>query len=313
MTIKQAKHQYLVSSSSRLASNTIKIYEMNLRKFEEYIGGNKYLSELTNFDIENFQLMLKNDYAEKSQVNFANTLRSFAKYWFGLRETKVSWELIRGPRIPEKLANFITLEQFQKIDLSFKEDEYYQLTKKVIFQLLWNTGLRINELLSLNISDIDSSKNYMYITTEKSKKLRVVMWNEECHQLLLKYISIRICLNKAPELFQSPTGKNKRTRLTARSVQRWSRELGEKLGFAINPHAFRHGKMHFIINNGGGRHHVQAVAGHSSISSSEAYLRLNVQEQTKIQEQFLPPIAKQYNVTKSNELRISTSQVDTKK
>lgn len=276
-----------------------------------HIGSHTLLRDLTNFDIENFQLSLKGQYKEKTQENYANTLKSFVRFWYSFRKTDASWERIRGPRVPEKLANFITLEKFQKIDMLFNENEYHKLTKKLIFHLLWNTGMRIGELLAINISDIDSAKQHTYITTEKSKKLRVAMWNEECHQLLLKYLGIRICLNQAPELFQSSVRKNRHTRLTARSVQRWCKDLGNALGFPINPHAFRHGKCHYIITNGGGRHHVQAIAGHSSIQSSETYVRLNIHEQTKVQEQFLPQsftksVRKYYSVIKNNEWGLST-------
>lgn len=283
--------EFILSGSARLSANTIRIHTGNLTRFIEWLEKDILLENLTHNDIEGFQRYIRTFLCEKTQDNYANSLRSYVRHWYAHRKTNMAWELIKGPRVPEKLANFITPEAFVKIDVHFKEDEYYELTKKLIFHLLWNTGMRIGELMSLNIQDLDSQKNYTYVLTEKRKKLRVVMWNERCHELLLKYLGTRVCLNQASELFQTPPNskyKSKRTRLTTRSVQRWCKELGRELGFPINPHAFRHGKCHYVLNNGGDRHHIQAIAGHASIESSETYTRLNIGEQVKLQERFLP-------------------------
>jgi len=290
MTIENSIHQFIRSTESRLSQKTTTTYLRNLKQFESWYGGEKLLQNLTNFDIENFQIYLREEYTEATQNNFASALRRFAKYWYAYRKTEVAWELIKGPRIPEKLVNFITEDKFSEINNCFNEDEYYQLTKKLIFHLLWNTGMRIGELLSLNIDDLNSKNHYVHVLTEKSKKLRIVMWNDGCHRLLLKYLGVRLSLNSAPELFQTPLGgdNRKRTRLTARTVQRWCKDIGGELGFKMNPHSFRHGKCHHILNCGGSRQHIMTIVGHSDIRSSENYLRLNIFEQKKIQEQYLP-------------------------
>lgn len=292
MTIRESIDKYIAYGASRLSDNTLQRYQSNLNLFANWIGKSRELSTISNEDINQYQLVIKGYYTPKTQDNHANVLRGFFKHWYANRKTTVAWELIRGPRVPEKLPSFITEDQFRQIDNALDEDEYYQLTKKVIFHLLWNTGMRIGELLSLNIEDIRSTERFAYVLTEKRKKMRIVMWNERCHSLLLRYLGVRICLNQAPELFQTPTTnpryQRRRMRLTSRSVQRWCKKIGRELGFPMNPHAFRHGRCHYIINKGGSRHHVQAVAGHSSITSSEVYTRLNFQEQRRIQERYLP-------------------------
>lgn len=290
MKIDKAIGQYINSRSSRLATNTISIYGSTLKRFQAW-AGDLELGDINDEHIDGYLGRLKDGYSEKSRQNHANVLRAFFKYWSAKRECPVAWELITGPRVPERFPDFITPEQFDLIDDCFDEDEYYELTKKVIFHLLWNTGMRISELLSLNITDIHHQKNHAYITTLKTKKLRMVMWNDECHRLLIRYLGVRISLNQTPELFQTPmNAKNqaRRTRLTRRSVQRWSKELEGFLGFRVHPHAFRHGKCHQVLNSGGNRHQVQAIAGHSSITSSEIYTRLNLTEQAQLLQQFLP-------------------------
>ncbi|MBI1289501.1 MAG: tyrosine-type recombinase/integrase [Flavobacteriales bacterium] len=290
MKFKNAITRYINSRSSRLARNTLRTYTCNLKKLEEWVGKLE-LEQVTDEHVEKFLVQLKDRYSEKTRENYANSLRAFFKYWSAKRKSPVAWELIQGPRVPETFRKFISREQFDLIDDCLDEDEFYELTKKVIFHLLWNTGMRISELLSLNLEDVHVQKNHAYITTLKTKKLRMVMWNDECHRLLVRYLGVRINLNNRTELFQTPmTTRNqkRRTRLTPRTVQRWCGELEEFLGFRIHPHAFRHGACHRIISEGGNRHHVQTIAGHSSITSSEIYTRLNLQEQTQLLEKFLP-------------------------
>ena len=254
---------------------------------------NPELHTVTDERIDDYLAYLMTIYQERTRSLAANSIRAFFKFWSAKDESKVGWELIQGPRITETFPDFVTREQFELIDDTLDEDDYEQLTRKVVFQLLWNTGMRISELMSLNISDIKVDRNYTHITTLKTKKLRMVMWNDECHRLLVKYIGIRICMNQNDELFQTPPSKRNKgcsTRMTPRSVQRWCRELRSFLGFEIRlrPHAFRHGKCHEILNSGGNVHQIQTIAGHSSITSSEIYVRLNLKEQGELLQRFLP-------------------------
>lgn len=290
MTFEKSIEKYITNRSSRLAPQSLRTYRYNLEKFSRWLGEID-LKDVTDDHVDGFLAYLVGKLTEKTRENYAITLRAFFKHWNIKHQSKVAWELILSPRVPEKFPDFISREQFELIDDCFDEDEYYQLTKKVIVHMLWNTGMRISELLNLNLNDIHVQKNYAYVTTLKSGKLRMVMWNDECHRLLIKYLGIRISLNKREELFQTPENpkhRRRRARLTPRTVQRWCQELQEFLGFRIHPHAFRHGKLHEILNSGGTRHHVQTVAGHSSITSSEIYTRLNLTEQSKLLTRFLP-------------------------
>lgn len=287
MTLQEAVEQFLRNQSKRLASNSIQCYATVLRKLVLKLGAEKDFNSIIEPEIDDFQLVLKANHGTNTQLNYANVLRSFFKFWANRGVAPVIHGAIQGPRKVETLPNFITKEQFEMIDGCFQEDDYLQLTQKLVFNLLWDTGMRIGELVALNVTDIDMGRHHVIITTEKSRKLRVLVWSMATHKLLIKYLGIRLCLNQTAPLFLSIGHGSRRGRLVARTVQRWCKTLQVKLGFPINPHAFRHGKMHAVINAGGGRQHVQVIAGHSSIQSSEVYVRLNEAEQLRIQEQFL--------------------------
>ena len=290
MSLKQAIQQYLSRRSARLSPNTIKRYRTVLNRFARLTGQEKAFDQVDDHDIELFQSTIKGELGRNTQRFYADILHTFFKFWVRRGKSEVVYADIEGPRRTEHVPNFISEEEFALIDDLFDEDDYYQLTKKLIFNLLWDTGMRIGELLALNIEDIDSNKRQVTIRTKKTDRLRVLVWSEYTHKLLLKYLGVRINLSDQPELFQTPLKKqfnSLNTRLSDRSVQRWCKKLEETLGFSINPHAFRHGKMRKILLSGGVRADVQVVAGHSSIVSSEVYVRLNEEGQRKLQDKFL--------------------------
>lgn len=290
MNLHESIEIFLKNQSKRLADKSIVCYASILKNLEAHIGGLTDFCDVKETDLDDFQIGLKGVVGINTQVNYANVLRAFFKFWARRGVTPLIYEAIQGPRKEETRPNFITPQQFEQIDQCFQETDFAQLTQKLAFNLLWDTGMRIGELMALNISDFATDRCYVTITTEKSRKLRILAWSDATHQILIKYLGVRLCLNQSPALFLSagPAGKGSRNgRLTARTVQRWCKNLGNELGFNINPHAFRHGKMHAIINAGGNRQHVQTIAGHASIQSSEVYVRLNEAEQLRIQTQFL--------------------------
>lgn len=247
MLFETALARYItVKCAENLSEKTCYTYERDVRQLFNFLKRDE-INEVTNDDIEEYFIAISTTHSPKSRQNKANSLRGFFKYWFAKREVNIAYELITGPRkIPEPQPNVITREQFDLIDEYLDEDEYYQLSQKLIINLLWNTGMRIGELLAINVADINLQERHLTIRSLKSKRLRVVVWNEDCHQLLVKYLGVRICLNQAPELFQTPLGvrNHRRTRLTSRSVQRWCNIFSSELGFQVLPHAFRHGRAH---------------------------------------------------------------------
>lgn len=290
MTLHQAIEAYINSHKGELAHNTILAYSRNLRKFCQWIGEDTPLIDIDAHQVKLYQSSLLEHYAVKSRQNISNTLKTFFRYWKAFDKTNVSPDLIKSPRTEEKLPDYITQEQFEEIDESFSDEDYHQLTRKLAFHLLWNCGMRVGELVNINLEDINMEERFCYIRTEKSKRMRVVSWNEECHELLIKYLGVRLCMSNHPALFQTPqnTINPNKKRLSTRSVQRWCKELEQQLGFRVHPHAFRHGVCRRVIQQGGTRANVQNIAGHVSITSSEVYVRLNAKEQVKMQAQFLP-------------------------
>lgn len=292
MKLYEAIEIYINYCRNHLSKGSVKNYNRVLKKMCLFLGETKDLEDVSNREIDLFQSSLISEGKKNNtRLNYTNILRPFFRYWAEEGKTSVIWGRIKGPRKEENLPNVIMPEQFFLIDEFFEESNYYELTKKLVFNLLWDTGVRISELLDIDLDHLCLESNSVKIRTKKSGKYRIVCWSRHTHELLIKYLGVRVCLNGDPELFQTPYGSPQylryRSRLSTRTVQRWAEKLSKELGFPINPHAFRHGKMHQIIKLGGNRQHIQTIAGHSSIVSSEVYLRFNDQEQVEIQKRFI--------------------------
>lgn len=207
--------------------------------------------------------------------------------------TSLPYLLIKRPRYEEAQKDYISEFEFDMIDGWLDQNNYKSITQRLIFRLLWDTGARINEIMSLDPGNINLQGKFAIIKRQKSMQKNVLMWSNETHELLIKYLGIRACMDyRTDALFVSPkyfATQGVITRLTSRSVQRWIRQICKDIGIEkkLTPHSFRHGKAHKILKATGRQEDVKAILGHKSITASDKYLRLDVGEQRNLQLKYL--------------------------
>lgn len=279
MKLKQAIDKYLEWKST-YTNKAPATYRLHLGRFEKFVK--KDLEHITLEDVILFQLHLKSIYSLANVAYSMIIIKNFFDFWRRQREACVDPYLIKIPRfIPNSHAP-IYHDEFVDMDKSLGEGDFEEVEKKVILRLFWETGMRVSELCDLNISDIETKRRATTIVTKKNNQQRWIFWSEKTHDLLIKYLGVRICLNQRPELFISPHMGNKRRRITTRSIQRWIKMIAKNAGIvkSISPHSFRHGKAHRILDLGGTVKDIQMILGHSEINpqASFSYLRLNISE-----------------------------------
>lgn len=301
MDTQRVLKEYLEYKSTYTSKRTQEIYNSNLQKFFTYTQTHA-LGEYTDilaYSMQNIymftrhlqeHLLLKGS----TVANYLVSIKSFFKYTREMGYTDLPYKLIKAPRYDEYIPEFVTEFEFDMID-EYLSEGYHELTmKRLIFRLLWETGARINEILSLTLDQVDHRTNSAIITRGKSKHGNILKWSDETNEILIQYLGVR--LDRCPEhesLFLTPEKRvcvrGFAMQLTSRTVQRWCKELCHDLGIEknISPHAFRHGKAHFIMNKTGRQEHVKGILGHKSIKSSDRYTRMNLLEQTRMQVQYL--------------------------
>ncbi|MFA6427196.1 MAG: site-specific tyrosine recombinase/integron integrase [Candidatus Magasanikbacteria bacterium] len=169
---------------------------------------------------------------------------------------------------------------------------------KAILELLFSTGLRVSELAKLKKEDVNLNRDE-FTVTGKGRKTRVVFLSEQARYAIKKYIEIRGDLN--PYLFISHdkrTGPNKKIKngkmadddqpLTPRSIERTVQKYAREAGITkhVSPHTLRHSFATDLLQNGADIRSVQAMLGHSSITTTQIYTHITDKELRNIHKKF---------------------------
>jgi len=218
----------------------------------------------------------------RSQARKLSSLKSFLRLL--LRDdiiTENPTGRISSPRFYKKLPSRI--KQSSMMDLleflnSHQEKKntlpyYLNIRDRAIFELLYSTGMRISELLSLDLKDASMSDSRIKVLG-KGNKERIVFVGKEAAGALQDYLSIRNFLNPVShKLFLNFRGDA----LDTRGVRHRLSELRKKLGMkeTLHPHKFRHSFATDLLNSGADIRSVQEMLGHESISSTQIYVAVS--------------------------------------
>jgi integrase/recombinase XerC len=212
-------------------------------------------------------------------------LRSFFKYL--VRAGKLAGDptaTVRSPRKPKRLPRVLAEDQVAELLRSLGEHaEGLGLRNLAIIELLYGSGIRVGELHGLDIDDVELRRRLVRVLGKGGKE-RIVPFGEPAQRAIEAYLPVRRrLLARAPEPpgLRSPLFVNVRGgRLSARSVRRIvanvSRVLG--LGPGISPHTFRHSFASHLLSAGADLKAIQELLGHSSLSTTQKYLHVDLEQ-----------------------------------
>lgn len=197
----------------------------------------------------------------------AATLKSFFGYLFqnGLIERELASQ-VHGPKVPKKIPHFISVDEVLSILQSFDRDEKPNLSEKLLFLILYGTGLRISEACSLEWKNIDFQQRVLRVTG-KGQKERLVAIPKSVNDIL------QSSRNGSSSIW-GPEG------LSTRRAYEWIRQRGIKAGLLrpIHPHALRHSFATHLLASGANLRTLQELLGHESLQATEKYTHLGVDE-----------------------------------
>ncbi|MCL4405243.1 tyrosine-type recombinase/integrase [Patescibacteria group bacterium] len=279
MEIALALEGYLIFKSSK-RPKTATIYARFLKQFLFSVRKNR-VEDLTLEDVDRFQFDLSKSHSATTVALYTRAIRDFFKYMSYLDVKTVRPQIIIEPRVEDNPHKTLIHSEFLKIDGMLAEEEGFNaLQKRVLHNLLWDTALRISELLTLTRDDVYEGDRAAQVRIRKNRQLGWVFWSEKTATLLKKMLERR-------EDNKSYLFKTKRGELTCRTAERWVTEISQKAEVSdISPHSYRHGHVHWIVEKGGGLVEISSKLHHVSLNSSRLYLRLNQEEQRKIADRF---------------------------
>jgi integrase/recombinase XerD len=254
------KNRLLGNGKSR---NTVKMYSYIAEQFLEFIG---YDRERINLEsIEKFKeyLAIEKGYSKSSIYLYVRALQSFVNY---LEVNDIG--RLKAPKRPQKVPNYLAGEEVRAILKSCSD-----IRERLIVELLVYTGIRVSELCSLRINDIDLNGRTIRIRSGKGDKDRIVVFSEEMLSDLRSYISMIRSRMKSEFLFPTPKSK----KISPVTVEKIIRRIVARAGIQkkITPHTFRHTFATSLLRNGADLRTIQILLGHSSISTTQIYTHLD--------------------------------------
>ena len=263
-----------------LSDNSVQAYIRDVKKFANYAIPIE-LSELkvTRVDISKFlaQINQKN-ISSRSQARIISGIKAFYKYLIMEDYLKINpTELIESPKIGLKLPDTLSLIEIDKliaaVDLSNKQGE----RNRAILETLYSCGLRVSELVNLQLSNIHFKEGYLKVTGKGDKERLAPIGGRAIKYLTIYINEVRNHQNikKGNEDFVFLN--NRGSKLTRVMIFIIIQKLTEKIGLKkkISPHTFRHSFATHLIEGGADLRAVQEMLGHESITTTEIYTHLD--------------------------------------
>ena len=216
-----------------------------------------------------------------------SALRSFFKYL--QREAIVENNPVTGisaPKTGKRLPRTLDVDQINKL-LDIDTHDPLALRDQTIMELMYSSGLRLSELVSLDINDVDLGDGTVRITGKGDKTRIVPVGNKAC-KAVRQWLKQRVALTHPEELalFIGKTGN----RLSQRAVQKRLRDWAIKQGIDghVHPHMLRHSFASHMLESSGNLRAVQEMLGHADISTTQIYTHLPSAAVRRMYDRFHP-------------------------
>ncbi len=266
-------------TNKQTSQNTEISYRRDLRKLASYLEdhGIGAFQDVTRTNLDAYILyMEKKDFASSTISRNVASVRALYQYLF--REHVIEdnpAERLKPPRVEKKAPEILTVEEMDRLlsqpDLGMPKG----VRDKAMLELLYATGMRVSELIHLQVEDVNLDMGY--ITCQESGKERIIPINHASRQALEHYMKEArrelVRDSGAVTLFTNCSGYAMSRQGFWKMLKGYARKAG--ISREITPHTLRHSFAAHLLQNGADIKSVQEMLGHSDISTTQVYLQLN--------------------------------------
>jgi integrase/recombinase XerC len=271
-----------------LSENTINSYQRDLNKFSKFLEA----SGVNNFGNLTEEMcsawiadLFQHNVSARSIQRHISSAKGFFNY---LKKSGLvinsPFELINSPKSPSHLPNVLSPEEVSQL-LNFKPKNTQEKRDLAIIELIYSSGLRVSETINVNLGDFEDNKDFLRVLG-KGSKTRLVPVGRYAQNAINDWMIEREKLaTKDDSLFVNLRGK----RITTRSVQERLKNIAIMQGLPpVNPHMLRHSFATHLLESSGDLRSIQELLGHSSLSTTQIYTRLDYQHLIKVYENSHP-------------------------
>ncbi|HLM23421.1 MAG TPA: tyrosine recombinase XerC [Pyrinomonadaceae bacterium] len=283
-----------------VSAHTLRNYSSDLEQFTHFLtAGEKRkapdISEIDHLTIREWMASLHT--AEKSKRSMARKLAALRTFFqFLVREGMLEMnpaKLVSTPRLEKKLPKHLSIEEAIRFIESPDPETDLGKRDRAMLELMYATGVRVAELTTLNLPDVDF-KNQLVRVTGKRRKQRIVPFGDPAGVAIRNYLEVRdkfllnapISKRDDKALFLNYQG----TRITTRSVGR----MVEKYILIcagmhnISPHALRHSFATHLLDSGADLRDIQELLGHARLSSTQVYTHVSMEKLIQVYDKAHP-------------------------
>ena len=259
-----------------LAHNTIKSYERDLKKYYFFLKEQKIekLNGTNHTTILSYLMQLQKD--SKSSSSISRYIVSLRKFYDYLCKNQVlpknPMDEISGPKAFKKIPEVLSLDEVNQLMMQPRLDTKKGVRDKAMLEILYATGIRVSELISLDVNDIDLEMEY--IRCCKGNKDRTIPMGKHALEALKSYIINErdgfLKTEESKSLFLNYSGKRLSRQGFWKIIKGYTKTMN--ISKSITPHTLRHSFAIHLIDNGADLKSVQEMLGHSALATTQMYI-----------------------------------------
>jgi integrase/recombinase XerC len=289
-----------------VSAHTVRNYESDLQQFFDYLNppqekakGKKSvepdIKDLDHITIREWLATLHSDHKKKSSIaRKLAALRTF--FQFLVREGAVESnpaKLVATPRKEKKLPVHLSVEDAVRFIETPDADSDFGKRDRAILELLYATGVRVSELVQLDLRDIDFNNKLLRVFGKRRKE-RIVPFGDPAAKALREYLSVRekflknapVTKRDAQPLILNYQGTRMTTRSVGRLVEKYIRMCAGI--HDISPHALRHSFATHLLDSGADLRDIQALLGHARLSTTQVYTHVSMEKLIEVYDKAHP-------------------------
>jgi integrase/recombinase XerC len=295
------------------SAHTLRNYRVDLEQFLAYLqeravsGGSPTPEAVDHLVIRGFLARLHGAHLAKSSVTRKlATLRSFFR--FLCRQGRLSAnpaKLVQGPRLPVRTTPHLSVDEMVQLltgssamaagdgSAGTKSPESLRARDRAILELFYAAGLRIGELVGLNLADVDLREGFARVRG-KGRKERIVPVGRPARETLRAYLDLRDALHprkaNGPKDAEAIFLNRRGGRITTRSVSRivLKHLMASGLGKKITPHGLRHSFATHLLNAGADLRAIQELLGHAQLRTTQRYTHVGLDKVLEVYDRAHP-------------------------
>ena len=283
-------NEYLVfvSQVKNLSENTTKSYERDLKKLYLFLE-KLNITNYSDIKEEICSAWIGDLYSQNNKPKSIQRHLSSAKGFFRFLKknnliSSSPFELVTAPKSSNTLPDVLSPEDVEQL-LNFKPSNTIEIRDMAIVELMYSSGLRVSETVNINISDFEENMSFLRVIG-KGSKTRLVPMGRFAINAINNWLNEREKIsNNTDALFLNLKG----SRLSVRSIQLRLKKMAIKQGLPpVHPHMLRHSFATHMLESSGDLRTIQELLGHSSLSTTQIYTKLDYQHLAKIYDKSHP-------------------------